>query len=263
MDIKGEVKEELINHIIPFWKGLMDTKYGGFYGELDFDLQLHKDAVKGCILNSRILWFFSTASMVLHDSTLLSVAEHAYEFMIKNCIDPEYGGVYWSLKADGSVLDSTKHTYNQAFAVYALSAYYHATNKEEVLQKALQIYHIIETKCRDQEGFGEAYTRQWHAQENDKLSENGVLADRTMNTLLHVFEGYAGLYEVYQEKSVGEALRFITELFINKIYNKEKRRQEVFLIGSIILYLIYIPMVMILKLHGLLSGGANCLTTKS
>ena len=31
---------------------------------------------------------------------------------------------------------------------------------------------------------------------NEKLSENGVLADKTMNTLLHVFEAYTELYRV-------------------------------------------------------------------
>ncbi len=35
-----------------------------------------------------------------------------------------YGGIFWSVNADGSVLDDIKHTYNLAFAVYALSVYY-------------------------------------------------------------------------------------------------------------------------------------------
>lgn len=228
MNMKNEIKSELINHIIPFWKGLIDTEQGGYYGGMDFDLHIQKYAVKGCILNSRILWFFSTACSVLHDQSLLPFATHAYEFMMKHCVDQEYGGVYWSLKADGTVEDSTKHTYNQAFAVYALSAYYQVTHKKEVLQNALQLYHIIEDKCRDTNGYGEAYTRQWRVEKNDKLSENGVMAERTMNTLLHVFEGYSGLYEVFPEKLVGNSIRLIADLFTEKIYNQKKRRQEVF-----------------------------------
>ena len=53
-----EVKKELTGHIIPFWKGMRDDTYGGYYGWLDQQLQLDKKAEKGCILNSRILWFF-------------------------------------------------------------------------------------------------------------------------------------------------------------------------------------------------------------
>ncbi|MBR0099278.1 MAG: N-acylglucosamine 2-epimerase, partial [Treponema sp.] len=57
--LEKETRSELENHIIPFWKGMKDEERGGFYGLLDYNLNLDKNAVKGCILNSRILWFFS------------------------------------------------------------------------------------------------------------------------------------------------------------------------------------------------------------
>ena len=54
-----EIISEFKNHVIPFWKNLYDPEFGGFYGYMDYDLNLDKKAVKGCILNSRIMWFFS------------------------------------------------------------------------------------------------------------------------------------------------------------------------------------------------------------
>ena len=66
-----EVRTHLLNDIIPFWEGLKDEKYGGYYGYLDFNLNLDKEAVKGCILNSRILWFFSNAYIEIKDKKLL------------------------------------------------------------------------------------------------------------------------------------------------------------------------------------------------
>ena len=61
--MKNQMKDEMLSHlrgnITPFWLGLIDSEYGGFYGLLTYDLKLDKKAVKGCILNSRILWFFS------------------------------------------------------------------------------------------------------------------------------------------------------------------------------------------------------------
>ena len=42
-----EVKKELTGHIIPFWKGMRDDTYGGYYGWLDQQLQLDKKAEKG------------------------------------------------------------------------------------------------------------------------------------------------------------------------------------------------------------------------
>ena len=59
--MRGEVKTELLTHIIPFWRALRDDTYGGYYGWLSYDLALDQKAEKGCILNSRITWFFSNA----------------------------------------------------------------------------------------------------------------------------------------------------------------------------------------------------------
>lgn len=225
---QNQFRKELQERIIPFWQGLQDDEFGGFYGLLDYDLHLDKKAVKGCILNSRILWFFSSAAMCLKDETLLKNADHAYRFMLDHCVDQELGGVYWSVNYDGTVCDDTKHTYNQAFAIYALSAYARATGKQEPIQLAWRIFDIIESKCRDEGGYLEAYTRDFKPASNEKLSENGVMATRTMNTLLHVFEGYSGLYQATRDPRIEERIREMMDIFVSKIYNPKLRRQEVF-----------------------------------
>ena len=60
-----EFKKELVEDIVPFWEGLRDDENGGFYGYLSYDLKLDKEAEKGCILNSRITWFFANAYLRL------------------------------------------------------------------------------------------------------------------------------------------------------------------------------------------------------
>ena len=229
---QNEFRQELTGRIIPFWQNLTDPEFGGYYGLLDFDLKLDKKAVKGCILNSRILWFFSSAAMCLKDESLLKNAEHAYRFMLDHCVDQELGGVYWSVNYDGTVCDDTKHTYNQAFAIYALAAYARATGRQEPIDLAWKIFEIIESKCRDENGYLEAYTRDFKPASNEKLSENGVMATRTMNTLLHVYEGYSGLYQATGDPRLAERLREMLEIFHSKIYNPERRRQEVFFDGE-------------------------------
>lgn len=225
---QNEFRQELRERIIPFWQGLVDKEFGGYYGLLDFDLNLDKKAVKGCILNSRILWFFSSAYLCQKDPALLENAEHAYRFMLDHCVDGDMGGVYWSVNFDGSVCDDTKHTYNQAFAIYALAAYARATGKQEPIDLAWKIYEIIESKCRDKDGYLEAFTRDFKPASNEKLSENGVMATRTMNTLLHVFEGYSGLYQATKDERLAARIREMMDIFVEKIYNTELRRQEVF-----------------------------------
>ena len=60
-----EIRRQLEEGIIPFWKNLKDDENGGFYGEVDYNLNIDKCAYKGVILNSRILWFFSNSFLTL------------------------------------------------------------------------------------------------------------------------------------------------------------------------------------------------------
>ncbi len=225
---EAEIKRHLVQNIIPFWKGMKDDTYGGYYGELDYDLKLYKKAAKGGILNNRILWFFANAYTTTSDKECLDYADHAYEFLKNAFYDYENGGIFWSVTYDGTVLDDTKHTYNLAFAVYALASYYGASQKEEALELAYQLVDKIETTCRDKGGYQEAFDVKFRPISNEKLSENGVMASKTMNTLLHVLEAYTELYRLDGNERIAERMKEILELFASKIYNPHKRRLEVF-----------------------------------
>lgn len=244
-----EMKQHLCTVILPFWLRREDDVNGGFTGYMDYELEDDPKAVKGSILNSRILWFFSSVIRAMNegqiqDSDLQGYtgedirksADHAYEFLRDVIYDREKGGLYWSVTYDGRPYDTTKHTYNQGFGIYGLSAYYEITGNQEALDLANGLFDIIESHCCDAEGYGEAYNRDFSPASNEKLSENGVMAQRTMNTLLHVYEGYAKLLEALKENDADPAKikkvsdRMISQLniFNKKIYNPEKHRQEVF-----------------------------------
>ncbi len=223
-----EVREHLKSIIIPFWKGMRDNRYGGYFGWMDFNLKADEKAVKGCILNSRIMWFFANAYTLLKEESLLAEAKHGFAFMKEHCMDLENGGIYWSIGYDGKPEDTTKHTYNQAFAIYALSSYFEASGEEEALRMALNLFHLIEEKCTDEIGYKEAFNEKFEEISNDKLSENGVIAEKTMNTLLHVFEAYTELYRVHPLPEVKARLEWILDTFADKVYNPELQRQEVF-----------------------------------
>lgn len=226
--LSDAARAHLQNVILPYWKGLLDETCGGFYGYMGQDLVLDKTAEKGCILNSRILWFFSEAAMALKDASLKAYADHAYRFLTEHCLDKENGGVFWSMTCKGQPLDTTKHTYNQGFAIYALSSYYRLTGKQEALEEAFKLLRLIEANCTDEIGYLEAFTADWKPESNEKLSENGVIADKTMNTLLHVFEGYSGLYQATEDPEVGRAMERILDIYANKIWSPDLKRQLVF-----------------------------------
>lgn len=233
-----ELTRHLQQTILPFWEKLTDWEHGGWYGYVDKDLTVNREAHKGCILNSRILWTFSTAARVTGDREALRYARHAFEFMPR-FEDAENGGVYWSVTAEGQPLDRTKHTYCQAFAIYGLAAYMRAIGRDDpdyavAEKKAMALFQLIETKCSDEGGYGEAYEPDFQPVGNEKLSDNPVLmarhetASRTMNTLLHVLEGYAELYRALGDAAVQAAGVRCLERFLNVMYSPEKRRLEVF-----------------------------------
>ena len=88
--------------------------------------------------------------------------------------------------------------------------------KKEALEQAFQLYELIEKKCKDEKGYLEAFSRDFQPVNNEKLSENGVMAEKTMNTLLHVFEAYTELYRVSRDERVEKNLRWILEIFETK-----------------------------------------------
>lgn len=224
----NQFRLHLENQLLPFWNRLKDDEYGGFYGFVSHDNVIDPKGVKGVILNSRILWFYSAASRTLSSPELLKLADHAYDFLCEHCLDTRYGGVYWSLNYDGTPCDDMKHTYNQAFAIYALSVYYQVSGRREALDLAYDLYRLVESTCRDEDGYLEGFCRSFEPASNEHLSENGVMADRTMNTLLHLLEAYTELYRADHKSAVADSLRWILSLFKDRLYNAEKQIFEVF-----------------------------------
>lgn len=227
--MKNEIYSELTGHIIPFWNKLRDDVYGGFTGFMDSGLNIDKKGEKGVILHSRILWFYSNAYMELKDPALLDNAKHAYEFLAEKCVDKEYGGVYWSMNYDGTVKDDMKHTYCQAFFIYALSSYYRASGDKNALKLAYDTVELVEKHSTDSVAYLEKLSRDWTKElANDELSENGLMADKTMNTTLHLMEAYTELYIADKSPRVLDRLKFQIDITYDKIFDKQGNKLLVF-----------------------------------
>lgn len=224
-----EIKSELVDHIIPFWNNLRDNEFGGWYGEVDSSLNVNKKAEKGVILHSRILWFYSNAYMTLKDPLLLDNAKHAFEFLTEKCYDKEYGGVYWMMNYDGTPADDMKHSYCQAFFIYALASYYRACGDKNALDIAYKVFELIENNHADDIAYREKLSRDLTKElANDELSENGLMADKTMNTTLHLMEAYTELYLADKNEKILERLKFQMNVTYDKIFDKNGDKLMVF-----------------------------------
>ena len=133
ISLKAEVRAELEKDILPFWLERMQDPAGGFYGQMDGNGRLMPDAPRGGILCARILWTFSAAYRVLGRSEYMDAARNAFSQIRDKFFDREFGGIYWSLNADGTPLDTKKQFYAIAFAVYGCAEFFRATGEEELV----------------------------------------------------------------------------------------------------------------------------------
>ena len=257
--LKQEVHDVLTQNILPFWLDKMtDREHGGFYGRIDGHMQLHPEAEKGAILNTRILWSFSAAYRVLRKPEYLEAATRAKDYIIDHFIDKEYGGVFWSLDYKGQPLDTKKQFYAIGFAIYGLSEYARATGDREALDYALQLFDCIEEHAFDQEynGYIEATTRDWQPIADMRLSDLDANYPKSQNTHLHIIEPYTNLYRCLKEfqaptscsyvpaigailpidiavsqqtvDRVGASVRNLIRIFTDRILNPETHHLDLF-----------------------------------
>jgi hypothetical protein len=148
--LSTSAEKELKGDILPFWmKYTRNPENGGYYGLITADMTIEKGAPRGALLTSRILWTFSKAYRTYHDPAYLEMATWAYHDLVDHFLDPESGGLFWTITEDGKPLQSFKQIYGQVFGIYALAEYNMATGDKAALEQAIAIYRLVELNARD------------------------------------------------------------------------------------------------------------------
>lgn len=221
-------KKELIR-ILDYWeKHSIDNENGGFWGEVNSENNAQKEADRSIVLISRILWTFSMAHRVLKQANHLTIADRAFQYIIKNFIDPEFGGVYWSVSFKGEPVETKKQIYGNAFAIYGLTEYYRVTNHKPALQAAQAIYNQIEKHAFDAKngGYKEAFARDWTKTEDYILSKSPWI--KSMNTHLHLIEAYTNLYSVWPDEHLKQQTQNMLSMIQKHIINDKTNTMQLF-----------------------------------
>jgi mannobiose 2-epimerase len=110
-----------------------------------------------------------------------------------------------------------KHTYAQAFTIYAFSKYYEFNPSDEVMQRIQEFFYFLDGKTKDPDNHGylESFTREWKLYGENRMADNNE--PKSMNTHLHVIEAYAAVYKVWKGDLVKQRLTELFDIFIQNI----------------------------------------------
>lgn len=212
-------EQELRENILPFWlKNAPDRERGGFVGRIEQDMTVHRDAPRGVLLTSRIVWTFSAAYRRFGNVEYRDMAERGYRDLIDRAWDREHGGVFWTVMPNGKSAETGKHIYGQAFALYALSEYARTFEHAEAKDRAIALYRLIEEKAADRArgGYFEGFTRDWRRAEHT-LQLLGTSAPKSQNTHLHIMEAYTNLLRIWPDPELRTRQRALVELMLARV----------------------------------------------
>lgn len=214
------IESELRDNILAFWlEHTIDEDSGGFYGYISRDLNIDPEADKALVLNTRILWTFSSAYRLYGDERYLQTADRAYQYICRYFMDSDFGGLFWSVDKAGAPSSTKKQVYGQAFAIYAFTEYFRAAGNESSLAQAVQLFHMLEKHSYDpvNKGYVEAHARDWTETDENSLSDKDLNTKKSMNTHLHVLEAYTNLYRVWPSVELRDKLKELIEVTLKYI----------------------------------------------
>ena len=218
-----EIEKDLTGNILPFWTEKSIDPDGGFYGEVLNDGRPVPETPKGSILNFRILWTFSEAYRISGNPVYKELSDRAAEYCTDHFIDPQFGGIIWTVTPRGEILDGIKQSYATAFGIYGLAAHYRATGYKNSLEQAINLYHTLEDKVHDDSGLGyfEVFERDYSPSPHNGV-DNIDGATKTMNTHIHVMEAYTMLFRVWHDNGLKARIEELLDIIQGKLYSRER-----------------------------------------
>jgi mannobiose 2-epimerase len=229
-ELCAQVLQELTGNILPFWMQVAaDRERGGFFGHIANNGTVQKQAPKGLVQHSRMLWTFSRAARSLADSEYRRIAAHALE-ALDLFWDDVHGGFFWMIDHRGQPLETDKLTYGQAFAIYALAESQMAGVGAHSLERAIKLYRLLEEHCRDSQhgGYWEARHADWTPAPGLCVDETPLPVAKGMNTHLHALEAYTGLLRAWNDSGLRISLQSLIEILLGHVLNRDTHHLQLF-----------------------------------
>lgn len=236
-ELAAKMDHHLRSEFLPAWfPRTIDQERGGFRTNLRDDWTPCGPNQKGLVYQSRMTWLAATVAMeAAEDGTAAQAyrgyAKHGGAFLREQLWDARFGGFFFLLDEQGKPLGAwgeQKHTYGQAFAIYALARAARATEDSGTRSAAIEAFHWLDTHAHDEKdgGYFEALDRQGTpilsrgpttapADQIDALEI--PYGGKTMNVHIHLLEALTELYRVYPDGRLRARLIELTQIVRDRI----------------------------------------------
>jgi mannobiose 2-epimerase len=225
LKIAREMQRSMTDELLrPWYPRSIDTADGGFLSTFSYDFKPVGNQDKMLVTQARHIWSNAKAAQLFPNVKYYPyAAKHGFLFLKDVLWDKQYGGFHTYTDKQGNVKKSSfapKEAYGNAFALYALAAYYQQSGDTSALNLAKTEFMWLEQHSHDPVYKG--YYQ--HMEQNgspikrpEGISPNAELGYKDQNTSIHLLEAFTALYEVWPDDLLRVRLQEMLNLLTNTI----------------------------------------------
>lgn len=210
-EIEYSIHHQLLNKWYP---AALDKEYGGFLSNFTYDFQPEEKQEKMIVSQSRHVWTASKAAVYYPEKKeYQEIARQGFNFLRDKFWDQEFGGFHTLTDRSGKVLDTgleAKTAYGNAFAIYGLAAYFHASGDSAALDLARKAFLWLEQHSHDpiHQGYFQSLARDGSPLlDRSGLPSTSQIGYKDQNSSIHLLEAFTELYQVWPDALLGERLK--------------------------------------------------------
>jgi mannobiose 2-epimerase len=159
----------------------------------------------------------------------LQAADHGYRFLVEHFFDPVHGGFVWATDRTGRAVEDEKVLYGQAFAIYCFVEYARAGRGDEPIQRALELYRVVDEKLHDRVhgGWDEYVAADWGPLDpGERRFGVDVIGRKSGDSHLHWMEALTELYGATGDADVRSSLEEVVDVTERHLFPPDPSRVQ-------------------------------------
>ncbi len=210
-EMEASIQTELLNKWYP---QSTDDIYGGYLSTYTFDFKPTGTQDKFIVTQARHIWSTAKAALRYPEKAYyLNCSRQGFHFLRDVMWDKKNGGFYNLVDRKGkdkSNLKAPKEAYGNAFAIFALAAYFKSSKDTGALELAKKGFLWLEKYSHDKvyKGYYQhLQTDGTPVKRDEKNLSNTEIGYKDQNSSIHLLEAFTELYSVWPDKLVRMRLK--------------------------------------------------------